>query len=214
MADDPEVKVRIRPLTDYKKDPKNLNRGTPRGKQMIAESFREVGTGRSLIVSGDDVLIGGNHALDGAIEAGITRAIEVDLPPDAVLVARRTDLKADDEKARRMAVLDNRTQQVNLDFDLEALLDAPDLTAGLWRADELDDLKNSREIEQAVNDSLAAGMSPARQLGERAKQIKAVLYVDEVATFEQAIAATGLINRGQAVLEICRVYLEGRGHGQ
>ena len=42
------------------------------------------------------------------------------------------------------------------------------------------------------------------------KQIKPVLYAADISTFEEAIKATGLINRGEALIEVCRFYLESK----
>jgi hypothetical protein len=53
-----------------------------------------------------------------------------------------------------------------------------------------------------------------RQMGDKSKQIKPVLYADELADFELAIRATGQKNRGQALLKICRYYLENNAEGQ
>lgn len=49
-----------------------------------------------------------------------------------------------------------------------------------------------------------------RDLGDRQKQIKAVFYAEQLATIEAAILATGLVNRGEALAEICGAYLEKR----
>lgn len=49
---------------------------------------------------------------------------------------------------------------------------------------------------------------------DKRKQIKPVLYVDEIGDFERAILATGNRNRGEAVLEVCRYYLEHSEKGQ
>jgi metal-responsive CopG/Arc/MetJ family transcriptional regulator len=38
--------------------------------------------------------------------------------------------------------------------------------------------------------------------------IKPVFYSDQIATFEAAIKAVGIRNRAEALIEICRVYLE------
>jgi hypothetical protein len=49
--------------------------------------------------------------------------------------------------------------------------------------------------------------SSHRDLGDTDAQIKPVLYADDIAVFERAIRATGEINRGQALMTICRAYL-------
>lgn len=51
-------------------------------------------------------------------------------------------------------------------------------------------------------------VSNKRQLGDPLHQVRPVLYVDEIALFERAIRRTGEKNRGKALLEICRAYLE------
>lgn len=49
-----------------------------------------------------------------------------------------------------------------------------------------------------------------RLTAERQKQIKPVLYAEDIAVFEDAIQATGLVNRGEALIAICKAYLEGK----
>lgn len=46
-----------------------------------------------------------------------------------------------------------------------------------------------------------------RELATQGK-IKPVLYADQLATFEQAIRATAIRNRGEALITICQYYLE------
>jgi len=48
----------------------------------------------------------------------------------------------------------------------------------------------------------------ARRLGDKQKQVRPVLYVDELAVFEDAISVTGITNRGQALLAVCHFYIE------
>ncbi len=209
----PEISVKVRPLSDYKFDPDNANRGTLRGQQLIEQSIDEFGPGRSTLVDSEDTLIGGEHVTRAALAMGITRAIEVEVPPDAILVAKRSDLKPGDEKRKRLALADNRSQQVNLDFDPNQLLaDMPSLD-GFWREDEIDALMSQRDVTDLVLDSLDQEKEGDRLTGNRKKQIKPVLYVDEVSTFEDAMAATGILNRGQALLELCRFYLENKKRG-
>ncbi len=212
--DSDDVKVRVRSLKDYKKDPDNANRGSERGRKMIADSFKELGPGRSLLADGADTLIAGNNAIDGALAAGIEKAIEVEVPADAVVVVKRSDLLPGELKTRRMAVADNRTNQVNLEFDPERLLADRPMIEGFFRDDELEDLLAEGEVNKAVTENLQEGVTGGRLSGDTKKQVKPVLYVDEIAVFERAIRSTGLVNRGQAVLEICRFYLERKSDEQ
>ena len=47
--------------------------------------------------------------------------------------------------------------------------------------------------------------------GDKAKQIRAVLYAHEIGPFERAIQLTGLTNRGHALIAICEDYLARHG---
>lgn len=209
----PGVVVRERALTDYKFDPDNANQGSMRGQQMIEESLTDLGAGRSVLVDSGDTLIAGNHTVQGALAIGMKRAIEIEAPPDTLVVVKRPDLKlATDLKARRLANADNRISQVNINFDPEQLLDTPDALDGFWRDDEIAALQESMDIAEQVTDALDEANQPEgdRLHSDRKKQIKPVLYVADLETFENAIAATGEVNRGAALLMICKAYLEGK----
>lgn len=66
------------------------------------------------------------------------------------------------------------------------------------------------ELELSLQGEIAGNLEGGtlRKLGDKKKQIKPVLYVDDLAVFEEAIRTTGNINRGEAVIEICKFYLE------
>ena len=206
------IKVTERSLDSYAFDPANANKGKPRGQKMIEDSIRELGTGRSVLADADDVLIAGNHALEAARSVGITRAVEVEVPDDVLVVVKRPDVRlADGGKARRLANADNRIASVNLDFDPAALLADMDSLKGLWREDEIDALQTAKEDLDAVQAAMNAEEPEGDRLtSERQKQIKPVLYAADISTFEEAIKATGLINRGEALIEVCRFYLESK----
>jgi hypothetical protein len=53
--------------------------------------------------------------------------------------------------------------------------------------------------------------SKGRDLGDPKVQIKPVLYVEEVRVFEEALRATGIRNRGKALIEVCRAYIKNVG---
>ena len=79
------------------------------------------------------------------------------------------------------------------------------------------------DLDRLINDALeltSAGDSLSKPINERIKgadptmQVKPVLYVDEIATFERAIKATGHKNRGYALVELCMFYLREHEKGQ
>lgn len=49
------------------------------------------------------------------------------------------------------------------------------------------------------------------RLGDKRKQIKPVLYADQVELLERALRKTEKMNRGEALMEICRAYLGEKG---
>ena len=53
--------------------------------------------------------------------------------------------------------------------------------------------------------------SDSREMGDTRKQIKPVLYAEDIATFEEALALTGEMNRGQALMAICLYYVSEKG---
>lgn len=102
-------------------DDRNFNAGTDEGKQLIARSFREHGAGRSVLLDMNNRLVAGNKATDGAREAGIRKVIIVDTAPDELVAVRRKDVDLDTAEGRKMALLDNLTQQVSLAWDADEI---------------------------------------------------------------------------------------------
>lgn len=89
-----------------------------------------------------------------------------------------------------------------IDFSSEAL---DSMFAGLLEEGEITTLKDATESDGS------------RQMGDKATQIKPVLYAAQIAVFEQALRATGEKNRGAALIEVCQFYLdnnEGNTEGQ
>ena len=56
------------------------------------------------------------------------------------------------------------------------------------------------KIEESLSSLIEVGM----------RVIKPVLYAADIVTFEAAILATGIVNRGEALIAICAAYLEGK----
>ena len=92
-------------------DPRNANRGTPRGRALLESSLREYGAGRAVLTDRDGVLIAGNKTFEVAQRLGIpTRVIETD-GQELVVVSRRDLHLASDPKARALAIADNVTSR-------------------------------------------------------------------------------------------------------
>ncbi len=149
---------KIRGLKDLVPDDKNANRGTERGREMIGESLRRFGAGRSVLVDRKGKLIAGNKTVENAAAAGLKNVIVVPTDGTQLVVVQRTDLDMDaDPRAREMAVADNRSAEVNLEWDEEALAQLRE------EGCELEEFFNEEEMEGILSKlEEAAGPLPPR----------------------------------------------------
>lgn len=126
-----EPKIVERTIYDYIPDDQNANAGTEFGLQMVEQSLREDGVGRSIVADKNGKIPAGNKTLEAAVNAGITKVYEVETDGDAVIVHKRRDWNLDDPKgpARRYAYRDNRSSEISLQWNPEQLL--ADMNAGV-----------------------------------------------------------------------------------
>lgn len=125
-------------------DRRNANRGTARGRALLEDSLRRYGAGRSILADKHGNVIAGNKTLESAADIGLpVRFVQTD--GTELVVVQRTDLDLDaDKAARELAYADNRVAQLDLDWDVEALLEdrdaGIDLAAVGFDDDELAEL--------------------------------------------------------------------------
>ena len=125
-------------------DTRNANRGTDRGRKLLEQSLRELGPGRSILVDKAGRIIAGNKTYETWQE--LSQAVEIiKTSGDKLIVVQRDDLDLSEPNgtARRLAYYDNRTSELDLEWNIEEILQ--DLNAGmdlgdLWAPDELDSL--------------------------------------------------------------------------
>ena len=91
-------------------DPANVRRHPERNKATIAASLRRFGAARSIVVDGNNVVRAGNGTLEGAVEAGIAKAVVVDVKGDELVVVRRKDWTP--SEATAYAIADNRAAEL------------------------------------------------------------------------------------------------------
>ncbi len=141
----------IEGIGDLVPDPGNLNLGTERVRALLAASLKDLGTGRSVLVDRNDVLIAGNKTAAEALEQGLKVRV-VDTKGDELVVVRRTDLDlSKGGKARALALADNRINQVNYELDVAMLLAEVEggLEVGeLYLDAELEALRNPPEKKE------------------------------------------------------------------
>ena len=112
-------------MSDVKLNPNNVNKGTERGAYMLRTSLEQVGARRSAVADKDGVIVAGNQTVKAAREAGIPLKV-VPATPDELVVLQFDDLDIDGdgpegEKARLYEIIDNRANEVGLDWDETAM---------------------------------------------------------------------------------------------
>ena len=98
-------------------DDHNFNKGTEAGRQLMERSFSELGAGRSILVDKDGRIIAGNKSQKAAIAAGIKKVRIIETTGDELVAVKRTDISLDSKEGRELALADNLTTQVNLEWD-------------------------------------------------------------------------------------------------
>ena len=108
-------------LKDLIQDDRNLNKGTERGQELIEKSLREFGAGRSLLLDKNNRIIAGNKTHKNAEALGMDDVIIVETDGTKLVAVKRTDVDLDTKKGREMALADNATVKVDLEWDTEEL---------------------------------------------------------------------------------------------
>ncbi len=129
-------------IGDLKLDRRNANKGAKRGADLLALSLDEGGAGRSVLADRDMNVLAGNQTVKAWKQTGgKIRVVETD--GTELVVVKRTDVSLDDPetetKARRMALFDNRTSEMGLEWDVLVLQENAGLgfLDGLWTDAEL-----------------------------------------------------------------------------
>ena len=161
-------------LSDLKPDAKNANRGTIRGRKAVAESLSRFGAGRSVLVDKDGKLIAGNKTAEQAAAAGLQDdVIVVQSDGSKLVVVQRTDLSLDDPKAIALAIADNRTNEVGIEWDPAILNElSADLELKPFFTDaELDSATGKSAAEPIDADAEWQGMPEAHNENVQARQV-------------------------------------------
>ena len=138
-------------------DKRNYRKHNDRNKELIKKSLEECGAGRSIVIDNDNEIIAGNGIYEQAQALNIpVKVIETD--GSELVVVKRTDLNTDDEKRKKLAVMDNSTSDSS-EFDLELLsvdFEVPELKdMGIDIPDvEINNEEDLSGEEKAVNKKL------------------------------------------------------------
>lgn len=105
-------------LKDLKQDKRNYRKHDDRNLSLIRKSVDELGYGRSIVIDSENEIIAGNGLVSSISKDTKIKVIETD--GNELVVVKRTDLKTDDEKRKKLAVMDNSTSDSS-SFDMELL---------------------------------------------------------------------------------------------
>lgn len=137
-------------IKDLKFDDKNFNKHTEYGMSLLEKSLKENGAGRSILIDKDNNIIAGNGIIEAAGQAGLEKVKIVETTGDEIIAVKRTDLKLDSKKGREMALADNATASIDLNWNDELISEEADK----WGFDASDWLGNDwkDEPEEVVED--------------------------------------------------------------
>jgi ParB-like chromosome segregation protein Spo0J len=191
------------PVGDMKPNPRNPNKHPDSQIALLAKIISAQGWRAPITVSNrSGLIVRGHGRLDAALELGLEQC-PVDYQDYADEASEWADMLADNKLAELA-----ETDGVKL-RDLLEELDTGALDIELTGFTEEGILELS-EMDALWAEQSGASNSAQRKLGNKKSVVKAVIYLDELAIFEEAISATGLQNRGEAVVSIARAYLDAQ----
>jgi len=110
-------------IADLQFDDKNPNRHTQKGLRLLEKSLQRLGAGRSIVLDKNNRIICGNGVVEVAGQIGLEKVRVVETTGDEIVAVKRVDLSLDDAKARELAIADNQTAKVGIEFDFDVLDD-------------------------------------------------------------------------------------------
>lgn len=95
-------------MTNIKFDAHNYRTHDEKNLKLIKKSLKELGAGRSIVIDSEGEIIAGNATYKQAQELGLpVQVVETD--GKRLIVVKRTDLKTQDKKRKKLALADNST---------------------------------------------------------------------------------------------------------
>ena len=132
------MNVKKAKITDLVFDDKNANKHTEKGNRLLEKSISKLGLGRSILIDKDNRIIAGNHVTEKSGELDLEDVIIVETDGSQLVAVKRTDVSLDDQKGRELAIADNQTAKIGIDFDMDVLNEISEafaLDLGDWELD-------------------------------------------------------------------------------
>jgi hypothetical protein len=162
------MKQEIIDIEELAQDSHNFNKGNEQGQQLMERSFKELGAGRSILLDRNGNIIAGNKSQQAAIAAGIKKVRVIETTGDELVAVKRTDVDIDSAEGRKMAFLDNLTQEKNLTWDEVELQNVADEIQGFdpdefglnFMAEQLENEQFEEKFERTGKDSCVYPIIP------------------------------------------------------
>ena len=137
-------------ITELIYDEKNANKHSEYGMSLLEKSISKLGLGRSIVVDKNNKIIGGNGVVETAVNLGLEDCIIVPTDGKKLVVVKRTDVDINSKIGRELAIADNATANVNLNWDNEIIKEIEagwDIDVKDWGIESENEKKNVTEIE-------------------------------------------------------------------
>ena len=163
-------------------DNRNLNKGTEQGKRLITKSLSEFGAGRSVLIDKNNRIIAGNKTHENAKEIGMEDVIVVETDGTKLVAVKRTDVDLDSKQGREMALADNATVKVDLEWDEEGMQDVSEeygIELGDWgiETESPEDNPYTMKVESPVYEAKGT-CPPIEELYDKAKADELMAEID------------------------------------
>ena len=148
-------------LSDFRTQERNLNKHRPRGMGQLSNIISKEGWQSAITVAANNETFSGSARLETAQElfGDESEPIVFDIDGTRPVILRRTDIPtADDPRAIRLGIADNRISELNYDPDIELLQETAQIIdiSDLYFDDELAKLaeQNQEVIDHQEPDFL------------------------------------------------------------
>ena len=135
-------------MAKIKLDSKNYRVHPDKNKMIIDKSLKELGAGRSILIDSENEIIAGNGVFEQAEKQNIKIKI-VETDGTELIAVKRTDLKTNDKKRKKLALIDNHSTDTS-NFDFEVInVDFEEVELEEWGVEEslinLDNIKSNED---------------------------------------------------------------------
>ena len=201
MAEIKEAKI-----SDLVFDDKNFNKHTEFGMSLIEKSIRNNGAGRSILIDKNNRIIAGNGVTEIAGQIGLEDVQIVESDGSKIIAVKRTDIDLDSKQGREMALADNATAAVDLEWDADAIADVSaefDIDVSGWGV-SLDDFNMDADVLDGLKDG---GFSNGLERESGMFQKSFLFPIEEKENIENYIKANGVESITSKIIELCQVVL-------